>query len=173
MQKSNNVLKYSVYLLLGSNLGKPEEYLKMARSMLSQRVGIVEKTSSLYRTEPWGFRHENFFLNQVLCVRTDLNPETLLELIHSIEADLGRVRLGNGYQARTIDIDILLYDQQIVNQPELQIPHLRLHERRFTLLPLVEIAPTLKHPVFNLTVSELLAHCDDECEVQLAMECIL
>lgn len=145
----------TVYLGLGSNLGDREAYIRAALREL-ERVVTLRALSSLYATEPWGLREQPEFLNVVCMGETHLTPHALLAEIKAIERRLGRqptVRYG----PRPIDIDILFYADYIVQTDELQIPHPRLAERAFVLIPLMEIAPDLRHPVTGFTPSELLA----------------
>ncbi|MDR1055072.1 MAG: 2-amino-4-hydroxy-6-hydroxymethyldihydropteridine diphosphokinase [Prevotellaceae bacterium] len=153
------------YLLLGSNKGERVNILDRTRQMIEERIGMIIRQSSLYESEAWGFVSDNF-INQVICTKTELPPQKILSEIHKIEADMGRKHTNSqGYQARTLDIDILFYDSAIINQEDLIIPHSRLHERYFTLLPLNEIAPELKHPVLELTIQQLLEKCIDTAKV--------
>ncbi len=166
-------MQHSVFLLLGSNLGDRERNLLMACSGISKSIGTILKISSVYETEPWGFEDNSPFYNQALEAETALSPEELLQEIHRIEKRLGRVRqepeCSSGsvcsstvYSSRTIDVDILFYDSRILFTEELMIPHPRLHERRFTLVPLNEIAPAFMHPVYRKPVSDLLLMCNDK-----------
>ncbi|MDQ3192733.1 MAG: 2-amino-4-hydroxy-6-hydroxymethyldihydropteridine diphosphokinase [Bacteroidota bacterium] len=154
-----------VVLLLGSNLGISQEILQKAIKLINDRVGVVEKASGIYQSKPWGFEHSNDFLNQVVLVNTQKSPEKLLDTILGIEGDLGRVREGGTYQARIIDIDILYYNEMVFDVEHLKIPHPLLQQRKFTLIPLVEILPDYIHPVFNKTNRELLEQCSDNSEV--------
>lgn len=149
----------AVYLGLGSNLGNRQGNLVQAVSYLGERVNIGQ-VSSLYETEPVGYREQPWFLNAVCRGATQLSPEELLDFAKEIESDLGRVS-GFRNAPRPIDIDILLYGNLIVGTPQLIIPHPRLAERAFVLVPLAEIAPDLVHPVSQKTVRELLAEIKD------------
>jgi len=154
-----------IFLLLGGNLGKRVQLLVEMRREIAASIGSIELASSLYESEPWGFDHPAKFLNQVVTCSTTLSPIQVLEQIHTIETKLGRLRQGNGYAARTADIDILFYGDFVVETLELTIPHPRLHERRFTLLPLAEICPTLVHPTKKRSILELLECCNDKSQV--------
>ncbi|GAB2525113.1 2-amino-4-hydroxy-6-hydroxymethyldihydropteridine diphosphokinase [Spirosoma aerophilum] len=151
-------------LLLGANLGDRVQTLRQAVDLISERVGPVVRQSGLYETAPWGVTDQPAYLNQVLTVETALIPEDVLVQTQAIEQELGRVRLEK-WGARVIDIDILYYAQLILQTERLTIPHPFLHQRRFTLVPLAEIAPDFMHPVLQKTTVELLDQCEDKGEV--------
>ncbi|GAA4428923.1 2-amino-4-hydroxy-6-hydroxymethyldihydropteridine diphosphokinase [Pontibacter saemangeumensis] len=153
------------YLLLGGNLGDRISYLAQAREGIAAQVGSIVRCSKLYETAAWGNTAQPAFLNQVLEVQTPLGPAQLLEKINSLEQELGRVRREH-WGARVIDIDILFYEDRVLQSQRLTVPHPQLHLRRFTLLPLAEIAPTLLHPLLGKTVRELLELCPDTLEVR-------
>jgi 2-amino-4-hydroxy-6-hydroxymethyldihydropteridine diphosphokinase len=159
-------------ILLGGNLGDRFYYLTKAKEFISKRIGTLRKISSIYETEAWGFNTETQFLNQVIIVETGLSPHELLHQTQSIENLLGRVRNINkmGYESRIIDIDILFYDSEIIETPELQIPHINLHLRKFTLIPLAEIIPFWIHPILGETVENLALNCFDKAEVKKRMK---
>lgn len=158
---------HQVYLLLGSNLGQKKTTLKKALTLIEKRLGRVLKTSSFYTSAPWGFEAKENFLNIVALLRTGLSCEILLGQLLNIEAELGRKRDSTAYESRTIDIDILLYNDEIIEVPGLQVPHPRMNLRRFALVPLAEIAPQLIHPVENKSIRALLQACGDNHEVTL------
>jgi len=149
-------------LSIGGNLGNRLENISRTIDYIAQRIGTIIRRSSVYESEAWGFESEDRFLNMVVVVETSLSPETLLQEAHAIEALLLRQRTGTGYASRTMDIDILFFNDEIINTPTLTIPHPRLHERRFVLAPLCEILPDMVHPVFRKSVKEFLAECCDE-----------
>lgn len=153
------------YLSLGSNIGNRKFYLERAEKLILQEIGTVLKKSSLYETEPWGFHHPVNFYNKALHIKTDLLPEELLSRCLSIEKQLGRQRENNKYEARCIDIDILFYDNQIIDAENLKIPHPYLHIRKFVLEPLNEIASEFVHPLLNKEIHQLLNECVDRRNV--------
>ncbi len=155
----------TVYLGLGSNLGDREENLKRAREFLSERLKIV-KCSSVYDTEPVGNPNQPRFLNMVCETRTTLSPLGLLIVIKAIENKLGRMP-GPPNSPRTIDIDILFYGDKVMDTPQLTIPHMRLRERAFVLVPLAEIAPELTDPISKKAVKELMASVEGKEGVRL------
>ena len=154
------------YLLLGGNLGNSMQIFQQCVEQINIEVGEVLHQSSYYESDPWGFDHQNRFLNQVLKVSTNLEPIELLQKCNFIESQLGRIRkLNQGYQARIIDIDILFFNDLVLESKELEIPHPRLHLRKFTLLPFSEISTAYIHPKLNKTIDNLLSDCPDKSEV--------
>ena len=153
-------------LLLGCNIGDRIDYLNKAVIELKNEVGAITKMSSVYESEPWGFECEISFLNQVVIVETQSLPETLLKQTQNIETKLGRRRSKKGYEARTMDIDILFYEDMILDTNSLRIPHPEIHNRRFTLLPLCEILPLKEHPILKKTLKMLLMECEDNLWVK-------
>ncbi|MDB5131751.1 MAG: 2-amino-4-hydroxy-6-hydroxymethyldihydropteridine diphosphokinase [Mucilaginibacter sp.] len=141
----------NVFLLLGSNLGDRQLFLKKAMALIEDNIAPVSKASSIYETQSWGKTDAPDYLNQVILLKTSLSARVILKKILNIEKMLGRER-DERWGSRTIDIDILFYGEAIVNQKGLHIPHPELHNRRFTLEPLAEIAPDFKHPVLNKTI---------------------
>jgi 2-amino-4-hydroxy-6-hydroxymethyldihydropteridine diphosphokinase len=153
-----------LYLLLGANLGDRSYTLAQAREQLAQRVGAVLQKSPIYETAAWGLTSQPAYFNQVLMLKTPLLPEVVLAETQAIEQMLGRVR-AERWGARVIDIDLLFYNDLMLNTPELTLPHPYLHLRRFTLQPLADIAPDLMHPVLRQTIRQLLDACPDESQV--------
>lgn len=147
-----------IYLGLGSNLGDRQANLQTAAAGLTPKVNLL-RVSSVYETEPWGYRDQPAFLNQVLEGETNLHPLDLLAFLKNLEITLGR-QATFLYGPRLIDIDILFYDLAVINQPGLVIPHPRLAERAFMLVPLAELAPELYHPSLGLTICKLRNQID-------------
>lgn len=156
----------TVYLGIGTNLGEREENLRQAITLIGEHIGDITRVSSVYETEPWGFKSETTFLNLVVIAETELTPSGLLGRILMIEAMMGRLREGTGYKSRVIDIDILFFGSRIFENKALTIPHPKIQDRKFVLIPLAEIAGDLIHPVFKKNIQELLKECKDKSEVK-------
>jgi len=156
------------FILFGSNMGDKNKIYAQACLLINNRCGRIVAQSSAYESEPWGFEAKEWFLNRLVVVETELEPEAMMRQLLDIEAELGRVRHPEtgGYTSRTADLDILYYGSRIVLTDNLTIPHSRLHQRRFALLPLCEVAPEFVHPAFNLTQTDLLKRCFDFSEVR-------
>ena len=154
----------TVYLSIGSNLGDRVANLKQAMESLNELGPILRKVSPLFSTEPVGFRAQPWFLNVALALETRLHPMKLLEHCQQIEQSLGRVRTFRD-APRTLDLDILLFGDLVIDRPDLQIPHPRMTERRFVLEPLARIAPDAVHPVLGKSIRSLLAACPDKSAV--------
>ncbi len=157
------------FILLGTNMGNKLQNLQTAREAISSRMGELTKVSGIYETAPWGETQQDVFLNQVLAVSTAFSALETLDLCLKIEQDMGRIRYAR-WKERLIDIDLLYYDQAIIREENLTVPHPYLHERRFTLVPLVEIAPGGIHPKLGKTNTQLLNDCPDTLAVQLHPE---
>lgn len=160
----------NLYLLLGSNSGDRIGALAGAESSIQRQIGRIINKSALYSTQPWGFESETHFLNQVLQVKTTMSPHEILKTILKIETALGRKRGSVRYESRIIDIDILLYGDLLLNNPDLQIPHPRMHQRKFTLAPLAEIAGQLVHPLLQKKINQLYKDCEDKMKVEVYNE---
>ena len=152
------------YLLLGSNIGDRAAHLHQAQKTLAATAGDVIAASAFYETAAWGLEDQPAFLNQALAVRTPLDAHALLAACLATEQQAGRER-HQRWAARTLDVDILLYGDAVIQTSTLIVPHLALPARRFALVPLAEIAPQLVHPQLGQTISELLASCPDLLEV--------
>ncbi|MCA5004475.1 2-amino-4-hydroxy-6-hydroxymethyldihydropteridine diphosphokinase [Sphingobacterium bovistauri] len=153
-----------IYILLGANLGNPRLQLQKAKELLSEKIGTLLKASSLYQSEAWGVEDQPLFLNQVLLFQTTYSPHQSLTICQEIENELGRVRKEK-WGARMIDIDILYYNDAIIESTALTIPHPYIQDRKFTLQPLCEIANNYKHPKLNVSNEELLLNCIDNLNV--------
>jgi len=154
-----------VYLLLGSNLGDRELLLHTAVLLIGQDIAPVIKTSAVYETQSWGKTDAPDYLNQVVYLQTDKPAEEILEKILNIELEMGRKR-EEKWGSRIIDIDILLYGDEVIDEPGLIVPHPEMHKRRFTLEPLGEIAPKLVHPVFRKNILALKNELNDDLVVK-------
>ena len=153
------------YLLIGGNVGNRLKNMEKAAELIGLKAGDIGKRSAMYETEAWGKEDQPAFLNQVLRVQTDLEPKALLETILAIEKEMGRMR-EEKYGPRTIDIDILLYNDLVVESNDLSIPHPHLHLRRFARAPLAEIAASVIHPKLKKSIDELLLECTDKLAVK-------
>lgn len=164
----------NLYLLIGGNQGDRQQMLTAATDSIRERIGSVVACSQIYETAPWGTfdsRETQPFLNMALKVETPLGAQECLKACLDIERQLGRQRPKTGnpsegarvYSSRPIDIDLIFYDNEVMNLPDLTIPHPRMHERRFVLQPLNDIAPTYVHPVLKKCISQLLLECEDYC----------
>ena len=156
-----------VVLLLGSNLGDGQLLFQQVISLIDDRLGKLEMQSALYQSPPWGFEHENDFINQVLIIITEKHAEQVLQTCLQIEVDLGRKRKEQtGYSARVIDIDVLFVNDEVFDSEHLILPHPRLHLRKFTLLPLVELIPNFVHPTLHKSMQALLIASEDNSKVR-------
>jgi len=152
----------TVTILLGSNLGNSRQLLQEAEQLLTEQLGSIQTTSSLIESEPWGFESTQWFLNRILVINSELQAISILTECQKIEQILGRKRTAAiGYESRTIDIDILFFNNETIHQTDLVVPHPKLHLRRFTLLPLHEIMPGFIHPVLHKSIDTLLSECSD------------
>ena len=154
-----------LYLLLGSNIGDSKTKLDIAINYIEKKIGKVIKKSSLYKTAAWGNTKQQDFINQVILVESILGAEDAIQHIFKIEKQMGRVRTIKN-AAREIDIDILFFNNEIINSENLTVPHKEIQNRMFVLVPLMEIAPKLKHPLLKKDISTLLLLCKDELNVQ-------
>ena len=153
-----------VFILLGGNVGDKSKIPEDAIKLIRERIGFITKMSSLYATESWGFVSDLFW-NQVIILESKLDPHEILHNTQTIEREMGRINNSARYEARVIDIDLLYYDNLIINTPDLTIPHPKIGERKFVLIPLNELNPDKYDPVSGLTVRELLNRCQDQLKV--------
>jgi 2-amino-4-hydroxy-6-hydroxymethyldihydropteridine diphosphokinase len=159
-------MKHIVFLLLGTNLGDRKKNLTVARNAIELAVGPITNASAVYETAAWGKTNQAEFLNQAIAVETMFSPERVLEEILGIEHNMGRKR-DIKWAERIMDIDILLYENEIIDRPHLRVPHPELPNRRFALVPLTEIAGDVVHPINKNTIRSLLASCPDTLMVKV------
>lgn len=159
-----------VYLLLGGNIGDKAKVFSITRASISGQIGEIISQSHIYETEPWGFESNDHFWNQVVEIATIFSPEEVLRTTQKIENELGRSRKTDQYVSRIIDIDILFFGNEIIQAANLKIPHPKIQERKFALVPMNEIAPKLMHPIFKKTISQLLAECTDQLRVEIVTQ---
>lgn len=155
------------YLILGGNIGDRLKNLELSRKHIKEVVGPVINESSVFITAPWGNTDQPDFYNQAIHINTLLSPSELLEKLLQIEAANGRIRDGRKWAERTIDIDILFYNNEIINEPHLKIPHPHIQERRFVLAPIAQIAGSYIHPTLNKSIDQLLKECKDHSAINI------
>ncbi len=153
------------YLLLGSNMGNSKRQLSKAIGLIEKQIGKIVRQSGLYATAAWGNTNQPDFLNQVIIVQTKLTAVQTMQSILQIEKEMGRLRTVKN-APRIIDIDILFFNKEVIHTEELTVPHPQLQNRRFVLVPLNELSPNFKHPVFKKTIHQLFIHCHDKLNVK-------
>lgn len=151
----------SVILSLGSNIGERTTYLQEATLQLST-IGEITEISQTYESPPIGFKADTNFLNLCIAMKTSLSPQDLLSQIHEVESRMGRIRSSTGYISRTIDIDIIFFGNHIIRSKNLQVPHPNFRDRKFVLLPLMDLTNSPVDPVTHLTIEQLLNNCIDK-----------
>lgn len=156
----------TAYLILGGNKGDTLQNLQQAIHLLESKAGAITKKSDIFVTAAWGNTDQPDFLNQVVCLETPLSPDDLLKAVISIEQMLGRIRTQEKWMQRTMDIDILFYNDAIIDTPDLKIPHPFLQERKFVLIPMEQLSPGLIHPTLKKNISTLLSECTDTLAVK-------
>ena len=157
---------HQVFLGIGGNIGNKSQNFRKVVTDIEKQVGVVLLQSSIYETPPWGFYSEENFWNQVLMVSTKFNAPNLLSALQNIENKTGTKRAGSAYADREMDIDILYFDHVILETDKLIIPHPKIQLRKFVLVPLAEIAPDFKHPLLQLTSTEMLENCKDSSQIK-------
>ncbi len=157
-----------IYILLGSNVGNRLDFIQQAIASMQLAGFAIIQQSSVYETAPWGKTNQAPFLNAAICATTDSEPHQTLKILLEIETKLGRKReVETKWGGRTIDLDILFFNNDVIKSPDLEIPHPFIQDRRFVLVPLCEIAPGYIHPIYLQSVEELLHACNDESWVQI------
>lgn len=160
-------MEYKVLLSLGSNVGSRDKNIEKAVALIQKNAGKVLAVSPLYQTPSWGYEDAPY-LNNAVCLLTDTPPLKLMQILLNIESALGRERTdGPQYEARSIDLDIVLIEGCVIDHPKLQVPHPRMHLRKFVLQPAADIAPSWVHESRGLSISDLLLKCDDASEISL------
>lgn len=166
-QKRTNCLPMNlVYLILGGNKGDKLKNLQFAIEQLEKKAGRILKKSDIYVTAAWGNPDQPDFFNQVVCLQTELSAQELLSQLLKIEEELGRIRGHQKWVERTMDIDILFFNDSIIKTDNLTIPHPYIQDRKFVLIPMAELAPEFIHPELNKNIETLLDECKDELEVK-------
>ena len=159
-----------VYIALGSNQGNRFKFLEKAVKQIGTKIGTIKSISPIYETEAWGFKG-NAFLNACLKLETDKEALSIMDLLLSIENEFGRKRTSEkGYRSRPIDLDILLYQNEVINHKRLQIPHPRMELRQFVLTPLSDIASEIIHPKIKKSIGELQLNCTDKSPLSLCQK---
>ena len=162
----NDIATHQAWICLGTNLGDRLTMLDTARERIQGSCGKIILESGIYESRSWGYESENEFYNQCVVLDTRLDPGSLLQELQRIEKEFGREKKNGVYEDRTLDLDILFYDDHIVEQDDLVIPHPHISERMFVLQPLAEISPGKNHPVSGIMVKQLLQQCMDPVKVK-------
>lgn len=157
----------TVFLGIGTNIGNKKKNITDATIIIGSVMGEIRALSSLYETEPWGYESPNTFLNAVIQIETEIEPQKCLDIAKAIEREMGRVHTKEGYEDRIIDIDILFYDDTIYHSENLTIPHPLIEQRDFVLRPMAEIAPEFRHPISKETMKNLLHELNKKSEKDL------
>ena len=155
------------YLILGSNKGNKQDHLQSALKSIEEKAGKISVKSSVFSTKAWGNTNQPDFYNQAILIETELSPQDLLKQLLFIEKEEGRIRTKEKWQERTLDIDILFYNNDIITTPELTIPHPHIQNRMFVLVPMVQIAMRFVHPLLDKSMMLLMAECEDKLEVKI------
>ncbi len=154
----------TIYLQIGSNIGDRNQYIDRAKKQIEKKIGKIHASSKIYETQAWGIRSQRDFLNVVIKVSTNFDPNKILKISQQIESDLGRIRKEK-WGERCIDIDILFINNEIIKLKNLTVPHPHIQDRKFILRPLCDIASNLKHPIIKKDIKELLECCTDKLKV--------
>ncbi|MCW3086344.1 MAG: 2-amino-4-hydroxy-6-hydroxymethyldihydropteridine pyrophosphokinae [Bacteroidetes bacterium] len=154
------------YLALGGNIGNKLENMNKTQELINLRAGLITSESGIYATAAWGNTQQPDFYNKVIRIETGLSAVQLLEELLAIETQMGRVRTAEKWTERTMDLDILFYNDAIISEPHLKVPHPYIQERKFVLAPLAEIAESYVHPALHKTIGQLLSECSDASEIK-------
>lgn len=155
----------TAYLILGCNKGNTLQNLQQAINLLNERAGSIQQQSDIYKTAAWGNTNQPDFLNQAVCIKTTLTASSLLDTILAIEKQLGRVRDDQKWMERTMDIDILFFNDECILTESLTVPHPFIQDRKFVLVPMAQLAASLVHPVLQKSIAELLVACTDNLKI--------
>ncbi|MDD4150329.1 MAG: 2-amino-4-hydroxy-6-hydroxymethyldihydropteridine diphosphokinase [Bacteroidales bacterium] len=156
----------TIYLGIGGNLGNRLENINSAINHITKDIVRPDKISSVYLSEPWGFEHAKYFTNVVIALKTDMLVKDILQIVLNIENKMKRIRTSSGYQGRTMDIDILYYGNKVIKTQNLEIPHPKIEDRLFVLLPIKEISPNFCSPVSGKHINNLIIECKDKSKIK-------
>jgi len=155
-----------VYLGIGGNLGDRLQNIRVAINLISERIAVPEQISSVYISEPWGFQHAKYFTNAVVMIKTNKSADEIFGITTGIELEMKRVRNSTGYEGRTMDIDILFWGNDILKTENLIIPHPKIQDRLFVIMPMAEISKEFIHPVLKKNMQQLLKSCNDTGKIR-------
>jgi len=156
----------TIYLGIGGNLGNRLENINSAINHITKDIVRPDKISSIYLSEPWGFEHAKYFTNAVIALKTDMLAKDILQIVLNIENKMKRIRTSSGYQGRTMDIDILYYGNKVIKTQNLEIPHPKIEDRLFVLLPIKEISPNFCSPISGKHINNLIIECKDKSKIK-------
>lgn len=155
-----------IYLGIGGNLGDRLNNIKTVINKITEKIATPQNISPIYLSEPWGFSHAKYFTNAVIKLETDISPTKLLDIILGIESELKRIRTKTGYEGRTMDIDILYIGNKKINLTNLKVPHPKIKDRLFVLLPLKDVNPDFVDPITNKNIDKMISDCNDKSKIK-------